>query len=158
MGTRFNRRGTEKWYLVTTIANQAAPTAAEINAGVLVSPYLRSLSGFTSEVEDLDAADQSSSFNKTIPGGETPENSSMTFYASDTLADGEETTRAAFVQGTQRYMVAVPRGTVLAAAKCDVFPVRIKSNNDDKTVENAAATYTVGMSIYTLPSKQVAIA
>lgn len=155
---RFNRRGTEQVRLVTAIVDPAAPTAAEIDAGVDLHPVLRSLTGFTTSVEDLDAADQSSDFNKTIPGGETPEASAMTFYGGDDDADTEETVRAAFIEGTERYVVFTPRGAPVAGDPADVFPVRIKANNDDKTVENAAATFTVQMSIYESPNKQVTIA
>lgn len=156
--SRFNRRGTEQVFLVQSIANQAAPTVAEINAGTDLHPVLRALTGFTTSVEDLDAADQSSDFNKTIPGGETPEASSMTFYAGDADADDEETVRAAFVEGDEAFIVFCPRGAPTATEPCDVFPVRIKANNDDKVVANAAATFTVQMSIHESPSKQVAIA
>jgi hypothetical protein len=154
---RFNRRGTEQVFLVTSIPDPTAPVAATIAAGVGLHPVLRSLNGFTSEVADLDAADASSTWDKTIPGGESAANSSMTFYAGDDDADTEEDVRAAFVEGAERFIVFCPRGAPTAGEPADVFPVRIKANNDDKTFENAAATFTVQMSIHDEPSKQVAI-
>lgn len=156
---RYNRRGKTRYFLVTSIANQAAPTVAEINAGVPLHDVLRAFNGFTSEIEDLDAGDQGSTFNKTIPGGETAEASSMTFYAGDAAADEEEAVRAALVEGANRFVVRCHWGAPVAAAPCDVFPVRIKASNDDPNGENnVTATYTVGFSITDAPSKYVDIA
>jgi hypothetical protein len=156
---RYNRRGKTRYFLVTTIVNPAAPTVAEINAGVALHNVLRSVNGFTSTFEDLDAADQGSDFNKTIPGGQTPEASSMVFYAGDDAADTEEDVRAVMVENAERYIVRVHWGAPAATQPADVFPVRIKGSNDDPNGEgNATATYTTQFSIYDEPNKYVAIA
>lgn len=154
---RFNRRGKTRWYLVTTIT-VGAPTVAQIAAGVRMDVALRSLSGFTSAIEDLDAADASSTWGKTIPGGETAEASSMTLYQGDLDADAEETIRAAQVVGANRYMVEAVRGAPVIGDPVNIFPVRVKGVNNDNTAENATATYTAQYSIYDPPTKYVDIA
>jgi len=155
---RFNRRGKTKVYLVQTIADPAAPTVGEIEAGVALHPVLRSYTGFTSEKADLDAADQSSDWNKTIPGGETPASSSLTLYAGDDVADDEEDVRTEFTEDDEVYVVWCLWGVPVEGEPANVFPVRIKAINDDSMTDQVAGTYTVGASIYDPPNKYVAIA
>jgi hypothetical protein len=128
-------------------------------AGTPLHVGLKALSGFTSEVEDLDNSDASSTWGKTLPGGETPAASSMTFYVGDVPADVEETIRTALTEGINGYMVASNYGAPVASTgKGDVFPVRIKASNMDRVVENAIQTRTVGFSIYDPPNKNVSFA
>lgn len=154
---RFNRRGKTRWYLVTTIT-VGAPTVAQIAAGVRVDVALRSLNGFTSAVDDLDASDASSTFEKSIPGPEKAEASSMQLYQGDADADAEETIRAAMVVNANRYMVECVRGAPTIGDPVNIFPVRVKGVNSDNTADNATATYTSQFSIYDPPTKYVDIA
>lgn len=154
---RFNRRGKTRWYLVTTLT-VGAPTTTQVLAGTRVDVALRSLNGFTSTIEDLDAADASSTWGKTIPGGETAEASSMTFYQGDLDADLEETIRAAHTVGANRYLVSSKRGAPAVGDPVDIFPVRVKGVNDDQTTDNATATYTAQYAIYDPPVKNIDLA
>jgi hypothetical protein len=158
---RFNRRGNTGVYYVPAagIANPAAPTATEINAGTALHEVMAAWTGFTSEQADLPVPDLGSTWEGTIPGGETPAASSITFYAGDQDADTEETVRAALDPGDTGYIVVVKRAKApVAADPADVFPVRVKAQNDEYTVDNAAARFNVGFTIYDPPSKNVDIA
>lgn len=154
---RFNRRGTTRYYLVTTVT-VGAPTVAQITAGTRLDTALRSLTGFTSAIDDLDAADMSSTWGKTIAGAENAEASSMTFYQGNLDADAEETIRAAQVVGANRYMVEAVRGAPVIGDPVNIFPVRVKGVNNDNTTDNATATYTAQYSIYDPPTKYIDIA
>jgi hypothetical protein len=151
---RFNRRGTTRVYLVTTLT-VGAPTVAQITAGTRLDVAIRSLTGFTSKVDDLDAADMSSTWGKTIPGAETAESSSITFYQGNLDADVEETIRAAHTVGASRYIVFSKRGAPTAGEPVDFYPVRVAAVNDDQNADNATATFTVQYSIYDPPVKNL---
>lgn len=151
---RFNRRGQEKVYFALT-ATKAAPTAAQITAAVEITGGIRALTGFTSQQEDLDAADMSDTWGKTIPGGQSTVESSITFYAGDDDDDLEEDIRAALVEGTNGYVIFSKRGAATTGVPVNVFPVRVKAVNDDETAENATATFTAGFALYDPPAKGV---
>lgn len=154
---RYNSRGKTRVYFALAIANRAAPTVAEINAGTALAPALRTFEGFTSEVEDLDNADFSSTWGKTLPGGETAADSSMTFAAGDVAGDVEESIRNALVQGANGFVVWCWWGAPTAGQRASVYPARIKSNNQMPKPENAIAEFQVGFSLYDPPSKYVAL-
>lgn len=155
---RFNRRGQEQVYFVPTIVAAATPTDDEIAAGTPLHPVLRAISGFNFTGEDLDVSDMGSTWGKTIPGGDTAADSSMTFYEGDDADDTEADVEAALVKGDDGFIVFIPSGAPVAAAKARVWPVRIKSNNPDETAENAGATFTVGFSIPDPPTLNAVIA
>jgi hypothetical protein len=150
---RYNPKGRSRWYFVASLATPGNPSAAAVIAGDPLHTTLKALSGFTSEVEDLDNSDMSSTW------GKTPAASSMTFYAGDAPADVEEVTRAALGQGLAGFIVLSRYGAPVASTgKGDVYPVRIKASNQDALAENAVQTFTVGFSIYDPPSKNVSFA
>ncbi len=150
----FNRRGRTGVWFVASLASTTSPSAAAIAAGTALHPALRSLTGFTSETEDLDISDMSSTFQKTIPGGETPAASSMTFRAGDQAADVEEGIRAALPQGQNGFVCFTKWSKIPTAGQpVDVWPIRCKAVNDEYSVDNAAAQFMVGMSIPNEPSK-----
>ena len=156
---RYNGRGRTRWFFVAALASPSSPSAAAVAAGTALHVALRSLTGFTSEVEDLDNSDYSSTWGKTLPGGETAAASSMTFAAGDTTTDPEEVIRAALGEGLNGYIVRSRYGAPVATSgRGDVYPVRIKANNQDTIAENAVQTFTVGFSIYDPPSKSVTFA
>ncbi len=156
---RFNRRGRTGVWLVSTLADPAEPTDDEIAAGVALHEVLAATNGFSSEQDDLPVPDAGSTWNGTIPGGETPEASSMTFYAGTANADAEETVRAALVEGDEAYVVFTKWAkTPTATNPADVFPVRVKAVNDEYNLgENSPARFVAGFSIYDSPSKHVDI-
>lgn len=153
---RFNRRGRTGVHFVPTIANRAAPTVLEINAGTPLHEVLAASSGFTSEQEDLPVPDLGSTWGKVIPGGETAAASSLTFWSGDADADVEETVRAALVEGASGFIVWTKRAKTPAAGQpVDVFPVRVKATNEQYSVDNGGAQFMTGFSIHEPPSKNV---
>lgn len=144
---RFNRRGQEQVLYVPALVAPAGPTVAALAGGTPLHPVLRSISGFNYTGEDLDVSDMGSTWGKTIPGGDTAGDSSMSFYEGDDDADLERDVEAALVKGEEGFIVFLPEGAPVAGARARVWPVRVKSNNPDETAENAGATFTAGFSI-----------
>jgi hypothetical protein len=156
---RYNPKGLTRYYFTASLASPGSPSAAAVVAGTALHVVLKTLTGFTSEVEDLDNSDASSTWNKTLPGGETPAASSMTLYAGTASGDPERTVRTALAEGLNGFIVVSDTGAPEATTgRGDVFPVRIKANNMDRMVENAVQTYTVGFALYDPPFKQVTFA
>lgn len=156
--TRFNRRGNTGVYFVADggFADYTAPTSTEINGGTALHDVIAAMNGFSSDVGDLTVGDLGSTWDGTIPGGESPAASSITFWAGDDDADTEETVRAALPEGDLGYIAIVKRAkTADTSSPVDVFPVRIKASNDDygNAVQNAAGQFVVGFSIYDPPAK-----
>lgn len=144
---RFNRRGQEQVFFVPAIADEAEPSVAAVEAATELHPALRSISGFNYTGEDLDVSDMSSTWGKTIPGGDTAADSSMTFYEGDDDDDVEREIEAALAKGTSGFVVFSPEGAPATGGAARVWPVRVKSNNPDESADNAGATFTVGFSI-----------
>lgn len=149
---RFNRRGQEKVYFVATLASETAPSAAAVVAGTPLHTACRAISGFNYTGEDLDASDMSSTWGKTIPGGDTAGDSSMTFAEGDDDADDERTIEDALDKGLNGFIVFSPEGVPATGGRARVWPVRVKSNNPDETADNGVATFTVGFSIPEQPT------
>lgn len=156
---RFNRRGNTGIWYCTAIAAPGNPSAVEIAAGTPLHEVVTQVNGFTSEQSDLPVPDTGSTWEGTIPGGETPAASSLKIWAGNDAADAEEVARAALVEGDTGFMVFTKwNKTPTSTDPADVFPVRVKAVNDEYTGDNAPAGFMAGFSIYDPPSKDVAIA
>lgn len=158
---RFFRRGKEVWVLAPAVANKAAPTRAEITAGVVLTEPgsdeaagIAGIAGWSMSRDDIATPDAATDFAKTIPGVNSSEASSITFYDDD----DDDTIREAQIDGTEGFMIRMPYGDV-AAKRCSVWPVRSKGVNDDADIVTAsdAAKFTVGYSIIGIPEKDAVI-
>lgn len=155
---RFNRRGQEQVFFAPAVASEAAPTVANFAAATELHPGLRAINGFNYTGEDLDVSDMSSTWGKTIPGGDTAADSSMQFYEGDDDADIERDIEAVLEKGEEGFIIFSPEGDPVAGARVRVWPVRVKSNNPDETADNAGATFTVGYSIPNPPTLDAVVA
>lgn len=155
---RFIGRGREGVFFVPSLANPASPSAAAVAAGTPLHNILRSFTGFTSSIENVDNADYGSRVNKTIPGAENLDDSSLTIFSGDADTDAGEAARTALAEGTNGFFVWVKRTqTPAATQRCDVFPGRVGGLNDDRTFDMAVRTYTASISITDAPHKNVAM-
>lgn len=145
--TRFNRRGQEKVYLAPMLTDPAAPDPADVATWTELTPALRNINGFNYTGEDLDASDMSSTWGKTIPGGDTAGDSSMTFAEGDDDADVERDIEAALTKGDTGFIIFSPEGVPADTGRARVWPIRVKSNTPDESAENGLATFSVGYSI-----------
>lgn len=129
------------------IANKAAPTRAELTGGTDLTPDLYDLGGFILTPGDADASDFSSAVEKTVPGLESLEASTLTFHDDDVSS----TIRTALAKGTNGYVVRFPYGDV-ATRRCEVWPVRSKGPNDEWNRGSETAKFPVGFSITDTPA------
>lgn len=150
---------------VTTIANIAAPTTSELNAGVDLTPFLRR-DGLKMPMKGnvADASDLSSPFNKQAPGTFGGDSWSLGLYRDDTT-DTAWTTLAppttAAPNGTAGYLV-VRRfggaGTAYASAnKLEVGPASVISREMQDTAENENANFMVTLAVTGEPNMTAVI-
>lgn len=156
----FFRRGKEKWVFAPAVANMAAPSRAEINAGtVLTQPGdtsaagVASVAGFSVTNTPIVKPDAASTFDKSIPGIDSTDASSITFYDDD----ASSTKRTALAKDTAGFIIRMPYGDV-ATKRCEVWQVRTTGVNDDANLVAAeAATFVVGFSIENAPNQNAVI-
>lgn len=155
---RFMRKGITKFYFVPVITAQAAATAAQINAGVNISPQVAEVSGFSFTNNPIAAPDMDSAFVSQISGEDTVEASSTTMYD---LQDNT-TIKAGLAKGTGGYMVIFYSGLLGATPaigdKYEAWPVEIASNSRMYSAGNEAAQYMVGWTLTDPPVEGVVAA
>lgn len=157
---RFFRRGKEKWVFAPAVANPAAPTRAEINAGtVLTAPGdtaaagISAVAGFAISNAPIAVPDAATTFDKSIPGIDSAEASSITFYDDD----ASTTKRTALAKGTAGFIIRMPYGDV-AGKRCAVWQVRTTGVNDDANLVAAeGATFGVGFSVEAEPNQNAVV-
>lgn len=158
MARYFNRK-TSRIVACLSVASKTAPTRAELNAGtVLAEPgsaaaeAIADLGGWMSKNNPIAVPDLNSDFDKTIPGTFSADNPSFTFYADKTARP----IRTALAEGTFLYMVNMWEGDV-AGRKCQVWPVRVASNNDMPSLGNDAARFQVKFASEDAPEKNATV-
>lgn len=164
--SRIQFSGTGQIRFVPTIANVAAPTVAEINAGTNLTAFLRqdglkrSVSGNT-----IDTADASSLFNTTGLG--TRDASFSVQFYRDTVG-GSDTAWTVLPDGTLGYFVVAPHGFTgagvgtakapLATDRCEVWPMGVTSRAPDDEGKDKAETFTVNAAITVTPNLSAVVA
>lgn len=157
---RFFRRGKEKWVFAPAVSNTAAPTRAEISAGTILTAAgdtaaagVASVAGFAVSNSPIVTPDAATTFDKSIPGIDAIEASSITFYDDDASA----TKRTALAKGTAGFIIRMPYGDV-ETKRAEVWPVRSTGVNDDADlVGSSAATFVVGFSVEAEPNKSAVV-
>lgn len=156
---RFFRRAKERWVFAPAVANLAAPTRAEINAGtVLTEPGSSAVSGFAADPtgfrlmnEPIATPDAASSFDKQIPGLNRVDGTPTIVFYDD---DAGTAIRTALAEGTAGFVMRMPNGDAVGK-RVGVWPVKVAGLNDDLGVLNAgaAATFEVQFSVTAEPQK-----
>lgn len=131
--TRYFRPGTTKVDFLTTVANQAAPTRAEINAGTDLSPEVASVEGWMVNSAFLETPDLASRFTGKLAARITADDSSINFYASSNSVD----VRSLLPRDTTGYILWLDEGDV-AGRKMDVFKVTVASAPKQRAIEDTA--------------------
>ena len=133
--TRYFAPGVTEILWVPSIANTAAPTFAELDAGTALDRDLAEWSGWTVTTNMIATKALRSRYTAQIPGEITTEQSSLTIYADEDQVDPYKTLMA---RDTDGYIVWADGG--LAAAKGDVFPVTVSTVAALRSMDNAAMT------------------
>jgi hypothetical protein len=149
--SRYVSEGTRKIYFVTTIATQASPTRAEINAGTDLTDEIAEMSGFAVSSDQAEVPDMASRFTGKIPGRITADDSSIRFYASSTSND----VRTVLPRDTAGFVLTLWEGDV-PTQKMDVWPVKVGSAAVQPTIDDPASIL-VQFTITRIPSQNVTI-
>lgn len=142
--TRFISPGNTKCLFVPSggiASGTMAPSATELSAGTVkdLTGELSDWSGWTISSSSVQVPDLVSDFVPTIPGRSQAEESSLSFYASK---DGSDA-RTVFTRDQSGFIVFAD-GALTAAAKVDVFPVRVTSVSIQRaSVDGSAASKVV---------------
>lgn len=129
--TRYIPPGTRAYYWVPSIANKAAPSRAELDAGTDLTGEIAEVSGFQTTSESTDTPDLGSRFTSKIPGRITADDSSITLYASEDSQD----VRQLLPRDTAGFVVQFPEGDV-SGRTMDVFPVKVSSAPKETSIED----------------------
>lgn len=119
---RYTSRGSTKAYWVVTIANTAAPSRAELNAGTDLSRELMDWDGWVEEPELLSGPDLASRRTKQVVGPIEPSEPTITMYASKSGVDA----RSLMTQDAVGFVVFLDGGDV-AGQKMDIYPVTVSA-------------------------------
>lgn len=150
--TRYFDPEITKVYFVATIADKAAPTRVEMDAGVDLSGEIADLSGWVVSGAQINTPDLGSRFTSSIPGRTNAEDSSLTFYSDQAGVD----VRAELPRDTAGFVLWLDGGDV-AGNLMDVYPVRVLSNGKMRSVGEEAARIQVQFSITSEPAENVTV-
>lgn len=134
---RYFPPGVRRFYWLTAIASTAAPTRAELDAGIDLTGEIDTMAGWQTTAPAIDFVDFGARFAGQIPGRLTLVPSAITFWLSQNSID----IRRVLSRRMAGFMVALWEGDV-AGQPMDVFPVKVADLVPDAAIENAA-TITV---------------
>lgn len=145
--------GVTKVYFIPTIASGTlTPTRAEMTAGTDLSNEVADLDGWTVEGDEIETPDMASEFTGKIPGRTNAEDCSLTFYADK----GGDDVRALLPRGTEGYIMWCDGGDVTGNL-ADVFPIRVRSNSAQRSIDDEAARRQVQFSVTRKPAESVVV-
>lgn len=141
-----------KVYYVPTVANKAAITRAELNAGTDLSDDVADQEGWTVTSEEIETPDLGSRFTSKIGGRTSVDDCNLTMYASEDSVD----CRTLLPRGTTGFVVWMDGGDV-AGHKCDVFPITVIANSAMRSIGDDAARRQVQFSVRDEPAESVTV-
>lgn len=150
---RYTRKGKSKVYFVPSLTSSTSPSLAEITAGSNLGAAMSDMSGFTFKNSPINVPDLASTFVPSIPGEDTADNPSITFYDDDTLT----TLRTALAKGTTGSIVLMPYGAT-STKRAEVWPVQSTGANDEWTTGNEAAKFMVQFAVTAAPNQAATLA
>jgi hypothetical protein len=149
----YTKFSTSVYLWLPTIATQGAPTLAEFNAGKNLTSELMAVSGFDTQVAEIQLLKAGTSFAGNLPGRETPNASTLTFALS--TAGPTVDVRSVLTQNALGFVVICNEG-IVTSGYCDIWPSRIGAVSVTQDLEKDAEA-VVSFSIYRTPSRNVAI-
>lgn len=151
---RFTRKGISRVFFCPTLVSQAAPSiATELTTTNEITAAISEISGFQFSNSPINTPDLATTFVSQIPGEDTAEDSSITYYDDDTTT----TLRTAQAKGNAGFIVLCPYGRT-AAKRCETWPSKSTGFNDEWTTANEAARARVQFAITSVPNQAGSIA
>jgi hypothetical protein len=163
MAQRFFRRGITKIFYVPVISDIDAPSATtELDVALELSCELAEISGFAFSNSPIPVPDMCDVFVKNIPGEDTAEDSSITFYElSGGIANNP--IKSTLAKGVVGYILIFPYGISGASLpeagdEAEVWPVSVSSNTREFSAGNEPARFMVEFTISDVPELEAVIA
>lgn len=152
--------GKTRVYWVTTIANQAAPTVAELNAGIALQSTLTAdgLNGLNPDTADVDSSALDSTFTTNVNGRTSFSNVTLRFkkqLTGDTIFTTLTRDTAGFLV-IRRSIVSTTAWTTAQA--CEVYPALCEEVSRIDPAPNTMERYEIGLKISLSPSLRAAVA
>lgn len=132
--TKYTSRGTTKHYWVPAIADPAAPTRVELDAGTDLSPQVADATGWSVSSTTIPTPDEATRYTSTIPGVIEAETSTLVMYM-----DKEGVDARVLMPRDESGFICVMDGGDIAANKFDVFPVTVTSVSKGRSVGGSEA-------------------
>ncbi len=145
---------------VPSIANIAAPTTAELNAGLLLQSLLTAdgLSGWQPETAKVDTSSLASTFNTAV-NGRTSFDSPMLRLKKQDTGDTAYTTLIRDAAGYITIRSSIAQATAYAPSQAiRVYPVQCGEVAHVDVEENSLERYEVPMTVTSQPNLRAAIA
>lgn len=145
---------------VPTIANIAAPTVAELNAGMLLQSTLTAsgLAGFAPDTAKVDTSSLASTFNTAVNGKSSFDGTQLTLKKQT----GTDTIHDTLVRGTTGYIVirrSIAESTAWATSqKVSVYPIECGETVYMDPEENTVERYTIPLTISSSPNQRATVA
>lgn len=158
---RFISDGVIQLRHASSVANPAAPTAAEWNAAEDLTGFMISLDT-PLDGSAVDVSDASSKYNKTASGTYGGQPVTAEFYRDSNPAN--DTAWNDLPRGTGGYFLVARRGgsgvggAVQAGDKIDVIPIDVITRNPTAYARNEAARFAVSAAVPDEPEEDVAVA
>lgn len=150
--SRYFRRGKSKVKFLPAVANKAAPTRIELDAGTALTPQVADMADFQFSNSPIATPDLDSTFTTSIPGEDTTGTPTLTFYDDDAAT----TIRSALAKGTKGYIALLPYGDV-AAKRMEVWPVEATGVNDEWSAGNDPARYAAAFAVTGVPEQNAVV-
>jgi hypothetical protein len=158
--SRYFRRGTSVIYFVPGTSKPTTATA--VTAGTDLTDAVAEISGFTFTNSPIPTPDMGAAFTKSIPGEDTAEDSSMTFYENPATGSPEDDARTALPKGQEGFVVLVPHpaavgGPAATGDKVEIWPVISTGVNREWSAGNDPARFMVQFAITDVPDIELAL-
>ncbi len=158
---RYFRRGTSVILFVP--GTGPATGTASLAGSVDLTDAVAEISGFTFTNSPIPTPDMGNTFTKSIPGEDTAEDSSMTFYESlEDTGTVEADARDALPKGQEGFVVLVPApvtpGVAAAGDSAEIWPVISTGVNREWSAGNDPARFMVQFAITDVPNVNGTIA
>lgn len=152
--------GRTKVWLVPAIANIAAPTTAELNAGTSIEGLMTAdgLIGFEPDTADVDNSALNSTFDTKLAGRASFSNTAVRLKKQS----GTDTVYNTYVRDTTVYVV-IRRGTAAATAwatsdKVEVYPSITGETRNLPPASNEVQKWELPLKITTTPNLRATVA
>jgi hypothetical protein len=159
------RRGKSGLWLVPTITAVAAPTVAQIAAGINLSKTVIAVNNFETQVNRLSVGVMYYSTELQLAGPQQFQDASLVITDDDgTGSDGDSTARQAAIAGLTDSLAAYlvfskyKPGALVATDKVEVWPIQVVTQNTDWTLDPAAARINVPVVVTSPPTKNAVVA